>query len=182
VGTVLPHKGIEDLRKAIRQVNRGEGSHVSLVVTAPPPPDAEPWEDWVGVTTIEDGLRIVRESDVVVLPSRAGGWPEAQLPAKLIDAMLAGRAICVTDVGPMRWAVGTAAKVVEAGDVEAIAGALLSFCDPRVREEFGSRARARAVEHFTLSAVASTFARAVAHASGRWDALRPAAEGAITDA
>ncbi|MBK4346450.1 glycosyltransferase [Lacisediminihabitans changchengi] len=158
VGTNRKHKGVETLRGAVRQL---QDFGVTLVVTDAPPADSEPWEDWVGNTTFEGGLELVRTGDIVVLPSiQTSMVTEAQLPAKLMDAMIAGRAIVVTNAEPLIWAVGEAALVVESDNISALADSLRKLSDPVVRRKFGDAIRERALSRFTVEAVLPDFRRA----------------------
>ncbi len=159
VGTIRGHKGIEVLRAAARAV---EG--VRLVITADAPPDAAPHEEWVGQTTLEAGLRIVEEADAVALPSLDTGYARYQLPVKLIDAMVAGRAIVASDLAPLRWAAEGAALFVPPGDVESLAQALRRLCDDELRRRLAEHGRARALAQFTPTAVAPVFAGLVERA------------------
>lgn len=157
VGTNRSHKGVPLLRSAVGRL-ADEGFR--LVVTDERPADAAPHEDWIGRTSFEAGLALVREADIVALPSRADGFSRGQLPAKLIDAMMAGAAIVVSDVDPMPWAVQDAGLVVPANDEEALVAALRSLRDPAVRERLGRRAADRALDTFTVEAVLPAFTRA----------------------
>ena len=152
IGTPRPHKGIDVLRAAVgRLADRG----YTLVITAETPPgQAMPWERWVGVTSSMEGMALLRRCDIVALPSTLADYAPAQLPMKLIDAMLAARAIAVSDVGPMPWAVRGAGLVFEPGSVESLVEALEALCDPSVRSDLGADARSIAVRRFTPEALA----------------------------
>ncbi|WP_426323621.1 glycosyltransferase [Microbacterium sp. E-13] len=161
VGTNRAHKGVAELRRAIEYV-RQEHDY-TLTVTDTPPADARPWERWVGNTTFDEGVKLVQKSDVVMLPSRDTPYVHGQLPVKLIDAMLAGRAIGVSGIAPLPWAVGDAALQLTPGSTQSIVDALRVFADPTVRASFGERARRRAREMFTISSVAPVFEAVVLH-------------------
>lgn len=156
VGTRHPHKGVDVLREAVASL-RSEGHAISLIVTDDPPDDARAWETWIGSTSLEDGLRLTRDTDAVVLPSLRRRQAIGQLPVKLIDAMMLGRAIIVSDVAPLPWAIGDAGMVVAAGDLPALRRALLELCDPELRQRLGDRAVVRAEEEFSLRALAPRF-------------------------
>lgn len=155
VGTNRRHKGIDVLRAAVRMLaDKG----VSLTVTDDPPSDAQDLEEWIGQTTIAHGLSRVKSGDIVVIPS----MPEeihslAQLPAKLIDAMIAGRAIVVADFAPLRWAVGETGLVFQPGSPTSLACCLSQLCDPVLRARLGKAARDRALAVFTIEQVQRTF-------------------------
>lgn len=184
VGTNRPHKGVDELRAAVA-ATQAEG--YSLTITDDPPHDAQPWERWVGSgNTLDEGLEMVRGSDVVVTPNRDGEHGRGQLPAKLIDAMLLGRAIVVTDVEPMPWAIGDAGLVARAGSAQSLSEALRRLADPALRERLGAAARERALRLFSLEANAPVFEEAVrsaiatglAPAAGRRHPVRQSGPGA----
>jgi glycosyltransferase involved in cell wall biosynthesis len=157
VGTPRGHKGLEVLRSAIAQV---PGSRLS--VTADPPPDARPHESWLGPTTMQESLAVLRDTDCVVIPSDDTNFARAQLPAKVIEAMIAQRAVVAYDLPPIRWAVGDTGLLVPAGAEARLVEALRRLsADPRLVVEFAQRARRRAMELFTPAAVAPAFAAAV---------------------
>lgn len=164
VGTNHRHKGVQLLRTAVQEL-RNEG--FELTVTDEAPNDATPWENWVGQTSLEEGIQLVRNADIVALPSLAGPQTVGQLPAKLIDAMILGRAIAVADVDAMPWAVGDAGLVFQQGSLSSLKNALTSLRDPHVRRELGERARARALSTFSVDAVAPAFERACLDAVSR---------------
>jgi hypothetical protein len=162
VGTNHRHKGVDLLRRAVGRLAVPYG--YTLTVTDVPPSDAHPWETWTGSTSLEDGLQLVRDADIVALPSRATRQAEGQLPAKLIDAMMLGRAIAVSDVQPMPWAVADTSIIFDSNSREAVEGALLALLEPAERESLGARARHRALTEFSVATVAPRFRDACADA------------------
>jgi glycosyltransferase involved in cell wall biosynthesis len=93
--------------------------------------------------------------DVVALPSRFEGFPLVA-----VEAMLARRPLVVTRVQSLPEAVldGITGLVVPPEDVGALAEALSGLLgDPDRREKMGDRGRARALEHFTSSAMARSY-------------------------
>lgn len=154
VGTNRKHKGVDILREAV--ANR-QDLGITLKLTDDAPEDARPWEQWVGMTSFDEGLALVENADIVVIPSKDDGYAHGQLPAKLMDAMLAGRAVIVSDIEPMTWAVGSGGLTVEPSSVPALANALEILADPLVRRELGSRARRIALDLFTIEANSEPF-------------------------
>ncbi|GAB2691612.1 glycosyltransferase [Thalassiella azotivora] len=151
VGSPRGHKGLDVLRVAVgRLADRG----FRLEVTADAPADAAPWETWLGTTTLERGRELVASADVVAVPSLSGGWAPLQLPAKLVDAMMAGAAVVASDVGPIAWALDGTGLLVRPGDVDGLTAALASLTDPARREELGRRAHERALATFSVESVA----------------------------
>ncbi len=152
VGTNRPHKGLGLLRDAAAHVG------LPLVITDDPPTDVRTNERWVGRTTMQEGLDLVRRSDLVVLPSMptdAYSW--AQLPAKLIDGMLSARPVIASDLPPLSWALGPGAPTFPPGDRESLIARLETYRSPTLRAETGLAARDRALKLFTIESVAPEF-------------------------
>jgi glycosyltransferase involved in cell wall biosynthesis len=158
VGTNHSHKGLTFLRDAVERL---QSDQFSLTITDHAPLDAKPWESWTGPTTFGQGQKLVANCDIVVIPSIDLPFARGQLPAKLMDAMLLGRAIVVSDIEPMPWALGGAGRIVAPGSVSAIENALRSFVDPAARQASGDLARVRAQSMFTLEHNTGKFAAAV---------------------
>jgi len=96
----------------------------------------------------EDVPRLMSAMDVVVLCSTMEG-----LPLVPIEAMAAGRAVVVTDVGGCREAVvdGETGGVVASGDTDALAGQIERLLgDPALRARLGAAGRARFERLFSL--------------------------------
>jgi glycosyltransferase involved in cell wall biosynthesis len=93
--------------------------------------------------------------DLFVLPSRNEGFP-----VTIMEAMLAGLPVVTTDVGSVREAVidGETGLIVPPEDPAALAAAISTLVDdPDRRVAMGRRARAIAVERFTLSATVDRY-------------------------
>ncbi|HEX5094740.1 MAG TPA: glycosyltransferase family 4 protein [Acidimicrobiia bacterium] len=160
VGTPRNHKGVPQLRAAVALL--AQQRDVRLCITAPRPEDAQPWEEWVGYTTMEGGRRVLAESDAVAIVSQPGIWGELQFPVKLVDAMLAEVPVVITPRGPLLWAMGGTGVVVSDGSVDEIVSALTRLADdPAFARELAVAARQRALGMFTPAAVAPHFREAV---------------------
>lgn len=161
VGSVQEHMGVDVLRRAVAKV---QSAGFRLEVTDRSPRDSRSWESWLGRTTFADGQSLVEGADLVVLPSLPRSWSLAQLPAKLVDAMMFGRPVIASDLPPIRWALGGTGKLVPPADEAALAAALMRLRDADLRHHLGSRAHARAVELFSCDAVAPEFLRVLEQA------------------
>ncbi|SDQ68632.1 glycosyltransferase [Quadrisphaera sp. DSM 44207] len=170
IGTVRDYKGVDELRDAVAEL-AGEGWR--LRVTHEPPADPRPWEEWVGSRTTGT-RRMLDTSDVVVVASAPEKYAHAQLPLKLVDAMLSGRAVVVSDTGPLPWAAGPGVPVVPHGDRAALVAVLRRLADPAERERVGAAARATALARYTPAAVAPAMQRAIDAAMARGGGLGPA--------
>lgn len=165
IGTNRPHKGLEVLRRAVA-IAQDVGA--TLVVTDSPPIDAKPWEKWIGQTSLEEGIETVKSSDIISIPSSArSDYSKGQLPAKLIDGMIAGRAIIVSDIDPLPWAVSNTGIIVNPDDSEELANAIRYFSPPPIRKQNGTSARERALSMFTVEAVSIPFVEACRRAMFR---------------
>ena len=83
------------------------------------------------------------------------------LPMSLLEAMACGRAVLATAVGGIPELVDGGQRsgglLVAAGDVEALASALVQLADPQLRRLLGQRARERVCAAHDLSAVAARY-------------------------
>jgi glycosyltransferase involved in cell wall biosynthesis len=109
------------------------------------------WSDQIRFLGPRDDLpRLLAASDVVALASRAEG-----LPAALIEAQVAERAIVATAVGGVAEMVadGVTGRLVPPGAPEALADALIELLtDAEARGRMATRARDLAVGRFGIEA------------------------------
>lgn len=109
------------------------------------------------VATFEGRIPLIRDAyaagHVVVLSSISEGFPYT-----VIEAMTSGRVCVATDVGGVAEAVGDTGMVVPPRDPAAMAAACVRLLSDRsLRHELGARARARALELFTVDRAIGTF-------------------------
>lgn len=164
IGSPKPHKGLDLLRSAVARL-----AHLGyrLVVTAEPLGPVPPWERWTGPLDEASSMELLRTSDVVALPSLDRGWGRAQLPMKLVDAMMAGRAVVSSRIEPMSWALAGSGVLVAPGSETELVDALVAVGDPHERQRLGDRARQLALGSFTPAALAPTLLQAVEEARRR---------------
>jgi hypothetical protein len=127
IGTPRLHKGIDEVRAATKTVATRRA--IRLRVTAPPPGDAQPWEDWVGATSMDEGLRLLEKCDAAAIVSRPGPWGDLQVPVKLVDAMHAGVPTVITPRAPLLWAAGGSSIVVPDDCVSELSNAFTLLAD-----------------------------------------------------
>jgi sugar transferase (PEP-CTERM/EpsH1 system associated) len=104
----------------------------------------------------DDVAALLPALDVFVLPSQAEG-----ISNTLLEAMACGLPAIATDVGGNGELVehGVSGELVRAGDVDAIADALLRLGrDPGQRRQLGATARERAVSRFSLDEMVRRYA------------------------
>jgi glycosyltransferase involved in cell wall biosynthesis len=167
IGTPRPYKGIDEMRTAMAQLSRERP--VRLCITAPPPDDARPWEDWVGATSIDEGRRLLECCDAVAVVSHPGSWGEHQVPVKLIDAMHAAVPAVITPRPPLLWAAGGTSVVVPDGRASEITNAFRLLADDfPLAKAFGAASRQRAHEVFTPKAAAPHLLAALDRVDADW--------------
>jgi glycosyltransferase involved in cell wall biosynthesis len=151
LGTARLHKGLDDLLKAWAMVVDGEArlrivgsnSDSSVVHALRPLGDAR--------TSFEEAIpfervpSVLNSAGVIVIPQKHAAGSVGQLPAKLIDAMAAGRPIVSTAVGDIpKWLANGAGLVVPPNDPPALARAIQSLLDqPEKANNLGRQALVR---------------------------------------
>jgi glycosyltransferase involved in cell wall biosynthesis len=125
----------------------------------------QPWEEWVGETSLIEGRRLIAESNVVAIVSRPGTWGDLQLPVKLIDAMAIGVPAVVTARPPILWATGGSAVVVRDGSVSDLNDAFAMIADnPQLATAIATEAWKRAQLLFSPATASAGLLSALAQA------------------
>lgn len=183
VGRVGPQKGSDVLLDAVA-LARARGADVTAVLVGDGESQAA-WEETKRHPLVISGaarltgplgderLAEYAAADVFCLPTRADS-----LPLALLEAMAAGLPAVCSSVGAIPWVLedGAAGILTPAGDVEAVAEALVALAgEPDRRLALGARARARQRERFDAAPAARQLADTLARA--RW--TRPAAQGSL---
>jgi glycosyltransferase involved in cell wall biosynthesis len=160
IGTPRPYKGIEEVRAAMAGL--ATEREVRLCITAPPPDDARPWEEWVGATSLEAGRQLLDNCDAVAIVSHPGPWGDLQVPVKLVDAMHAAVPAVITPRPPLLWAAGGSSIVVPDDCVSEIESAFRLIADDRnLAHGLQGAARRRALSTFTPAAAAPQLLAAI---------------------
>ena len=161
VGTVRAHKGVDIL---LRCVDRVAPARIAIV-GATPALRLGPNVIAIPPTDYATAIRWVVAADVVAVPQRDGPIGRRQSPAKVVDALAAGRTIVASDLGPIREMVGDAAVLVEPGSSSALATALTGvLADADRRRDLEARARSRFLEGFSFETIRPRFLRVLAAA------------------
>lgn len=114
---------------------------------------AQPREPFLLLGETSDATACFCGFDIFALSSRNEAFPNV-----VAEAMATGLPCVVTDVGDVRFLVDDAARVVDAGDVTAMAHELLSLVsDLELRESLGQRALHRVSEQFSMAACVRKF-------------------------
>jgi len=167
VGTVRPHKGIAVLADAVGRL----GGAARLLIAG----DLGDERDVNGLATRTGGRlvtatgpsmgeigAILGACDVVAIPQSRSLEAAYQSPAKLLDALAAGRPVVTSDVGDAAELLGGVGRLVPPDDAAALAAALAELRDNRaIRAHLGEAALARTAEAFSLDRWRATVAGVV---------------------
>ncbi|MBK8480832.1 MAG: glycosyltransferase family 4 protein [Proteobacteria bacterium] len=155
LGWLERYKGILDLIAAVA-ANAGQLSHVRFVICGRGSLLAQARQqvheaglgasfEFAGWVTGQDKLAVLREADILVLPSHREGLPNA-----LLEAMAVALPTVATRVGSIPDVVTDqeTGLLIDAGDVGALGAALVRLTsDPALRQHLGQGARAAVVTH-----------------------------------
>lgn len=165
VGTVRPHKGVETLVDALVRLDGDAAPGLVLAGADPDSSQARPVIAYAAQALGTERFRhlppfpatelpgILAACDVISVPSGGGAASRGQIPAKLFDAMAAGRAIVATAVNDIPEILDGCGRVVPPDDVPALAAALADlFGDSALRAKLGEAARARHAARYSYDA------------------------------
>jgi len=162
IARLLHSKGLSEYAEAARRLRR-RYPEARFALLGPPDPspagiDAAQVEEWrrEGAIRYLGEARDVRPylaaASVFVLPS----WYREGLPRTILEAMATGRAVITTDMPGCREPVepGANGYLVPPRDAAGLATAMERFLlRPELVEQMGARARATAVERFSVERV-----------------------------
>jgi glycosyltransferase involved in cell wall biosynthesis len=173
MGTLRPHKGIEDLALAAAHMRHSDVTFAvvgaaddayaaELRKTFPRLHFAPPYD------MSETGF-LLQAADAVVVPQRDTGAGRNQLPAKLLDAMAVALPVVGTAVSDIPMIIGEdRGWLVPPGDPPAIACALDEiFDDSRAAAEAGKRAREWIIENASYDSVRASLLGVISSAVAR---------------
>jgi glycosyltransferase involved in cell wall biosynthesis len=184
-GRLLREKGVVELLVAIAPLLRpppvpgegtappllviqgsgGERPRIEVAARALGVADRVRFAPWVETAAMPD---VYRSADVVVLPSLATPYWEEQYGFNLVEALACGRPVVGTRTGAIPWVLGDAGILVDGYDGEQLLRAIESLArDRRRRADLGTKARASAVERFSVDAAGVAHVRAFERALGQ---------------
>ena len=103
---------------------------------------------------------VLREMDVLVLPSRTGQHWKEQFGRVLVEAMACGIPVIGSDSGAIPAVIGKAGQVVAEGDTPGLRDALFNLRnDSRLRRQCILKGLSRVSEEYALPVVADRFRR-----------------------
>ena len=156
LGTPRPHKGVEDLIAAAKQMQRSDVvcAIVGVDETSQYTTTLRQLGDCrIRLLPMQPFERIpsfLAAADVVVIPQRRTAFAEAQLPAKLFDAMAMARPIVGTNISDMPHILSGCGLVVPPSDPSALAQAISWLLDhPDEATALGASARAKCIAEYS---------------------------------
>jgi len=161
LGTPRPNKGLDVLLQAWSSINHTKallriiGVDASSALANTIPKNIRNQIEFVSGIPYDELPNALSQAAVVVIPQRNDRGSLGQLPAKLIDAMAAGRAIVSTTVGDIPvWLADGAGILVPPNDPKALADAIEDLLNhPEKREQVGQKARERFLEKASFDAL-----------------------------
>lgn len=162
LGTPRPHKGIDDLVEAVLRLERTD---VSCAIVGSK--ERDPFMETLRAAG-RGKVRIFPEvpfdrmpawlaaADVVAIPQQATSFAQAQVPAKLFDAMAMARPIVSTRVSDIPAILDGCGMIVAPGDVRELAGAIEALLnDPDKARALGNAARKKCVGEYSWDVMQS---------------------------
>ncbi len=160
-GTARPHKGLEDLLRALDLLNEPD---LRLVIVGGRKPDnyedqlLARWQRWViklPRLPLEAMPEVVSAAHVIVVPQRDLPIARAQLPLKLTEGMAMAKPVLSTRVGDIPAVLGDTGYLVDPSSPEQLADQIQwIFQHLDQANAQGLRARERCVRHFNTDAMA----------------------------
>ncbi|MEE2888595.1 MAG: glycosyltransferase [Planctomycetota bacterium] len=161
VGTIRPHKGIDDL---ISAVHRAAGSPGLLLMGVDTQDSAtaalvETAHELLGPSRLRIVPPFAMErlpehvclADIVAIPSKDGPATAGQIPAKLFDAMALARPVVATAVNDVPTILRDCGRVVTPGNADELASAIETLAgDAELRAHLGDAARQRLIESYSF--------------------------------
>jgi len=156
LGTPRSHKGVEDLIIAIENLDK---YNIVLVIIGVDPRDpytatlqarASKQLRLIGMQPITEIPRFLAAADIIALPQRDVPFAQAQVPAKIFDAMAMAKPIIATDVGDLAKTLDGTGIVVPPGNIPALSSAieqLVTHTD--LAHMLGQSARRRCVQNYS---------------------------------
>lgn len=160
LGTIRPHKGVEDLLTAMQQL--GQLNAQCMIVGAD---ERDPYimslkelaierVRFLPMLPFEQIPALLLAADVVVIPQRQTRFSEGQVPAKIFDAMAMARPIISTAVSDIPDILQGCGIIVPPDNASALADALKAVLnDEALAAQLGQAARVKCVRDYSWGAM-----------------------------
>jgi glycosyltransferase involved in cell wall biosynthesis len=169
LGSPRPHKGLEDLIKAVAML---KDKRIILMVVGPK--EGPYYQNFrtmmeesllkervldLGIQPIRDVPKFLSFTDLVVIPQRNTPASIAQIPARVFDAMAMARPIIATKVSELPEILDNCGWVVDPENPGKLAQSIQYVFDhPAQAEEMGWKARQRCIEKYSWDAMEKVLA------------------------
>ena len=165
-GTPRPHKGVEELIKAVTSCSEDiVGVIVGVTESDYHKRLREEAGDRVmifGQQPFEELPKWLATADIVAIPQRETSNAVGQIPAKVFDAMAMAKPIIATDVSDLSQILDGCGLVIQPGDTAALREAIQCLHDNAdLRHRLGDSARERCVRKYSYDATAPKIASIV---------------------
>lgn len=163
-GTPRPHKGVEDLARAVADIGRDD---VSLLVVGA---DESAYTDSVrtvggesviirGRQPFDEIPKWIAAADIVAIPQRETPQTRGQIPAKVFDAMAMAKPVVATDVNDLPHVLDGCGRIVTPDSPTELREAILELVGhPSLRSDLGHAARQRCIDKYSYDALAPVLA------------------------
>jgi len=164
-GTPRPHKGVDDLIKAISLIedpdvilvivgiDYKDSYCLNLVETAKRRLGEERFIDF-GIQPFEKIPEFLSMGDVVVIPQRENFATLGQMPAKVFDAMAMAKPTIATNVSDLPLILDNCGWITKPGDLEQLADTIKYVLkNPEEAEEIGQKARQKFIKEYSWDAL-----------------------------
>lgn len=156
LGTPRPHKGLDDIVRAIHMLDRDDIRLMIIGAGADQKYDNILKELGRGKVILKAEIPFndipvyLNAADLVVLPQKKTMSSYGQIPAKIFDAMAMAKPIITTNVADLRLILDGCGIIVEPGDISELAEKIeWVFSNPHKAEEMGKRAREKCVAEYS---------------------------------
>lgn len=161
LGTPRPHKGVDDLIAAFKSIrirntvlkiigiDYKDKESKKIILAA----QSDNRIQLHGMIPFEDLKSYIATADIIVIPQRDIIVAKTQVPAKLFDAMVQGKAIISTRISDIPDILGDTGIIVEPGDIHGIKNALEYLLKhPEKIKELGAKVRKRNEMYYSFDA------------------------------
>ncbi len=157
-GTVYPHKGLEELIRALEILNH---NNIQLLIVGKRTEYLEwliknrgSYIKYMGLLPHLKMPECLSLSDLVVLPQRNEPYAQAQVPGKIFEAMAMAKPIIATNVSDLPNILDGCGWIVEPEKPKELAKTIQYVLDnPKEAEEVGWKARQKCIEKYSWNAM-----------------------------
>lgn len=166
-GTPRPHKGVEELAKAVADIDE---NNIQLIIVG-----AED-SDYVDTIRSIGGEKVtvrgtqpfsqipswIAAADMIAIPQRSTPETRGQLPAKVFDAMAMAKPVVATNISDLPEVLEGCGIIVPPNSPKHLSEAILNLYRNRtLRERLGRKARDKCVKNYSYDALAPKMDRII---------------------